>query len=77
MSGSSTVKLLQAVAEMLGGENALAARLRIGENLLAIYLSGARPLPDLLLLRAVDIVLERRAVAPRRDFPDTLQDAAE
>jgi hypothetical protein len=74
---TSTIKLLQAAAEIAGGENALAARLRIGENLLTAYLSGTHPLPDLLLLRAVDIILERRPMRPRQDFPDTYQDAAE
>ena len=55
MSGSSAVRLLQAAAEIVGGESALARQLRIGESLLASYLSGTRLLPDLLLLRAVDI----------------------
>ena len=54
----TTVKLLQAAAEILGGEEALARRLNIGDVLMRAYMEERRPLPDLLLLRAVDIVLE-------------------
>jgi hypothetical protein len=61
----ATVKLLQAAAEILGGDDALARHLNIGEVLMSAYLEGRRPLPDFLLLRAVDVVLERtKAVAP-------------
>ena len=59
MSTSST-KLLQAAAEILGGERPLAEVLGISQTLLSAYLNDARPLPDSLLLRAVDIILEDR-----------------
>ena len=58
-------KLLEAAAEIVGGDNALAQRLGIGPSLLAKFLTGAVPLPDNLLLRAVDIVLAERQVALR------------
>ena len=54
----ATVRLLQAAAEILGGEDALAKHLNIGDILMRAYLEQRRPLPDFLLLRAVDIVLE-------------------
>jgi len=63
----TTVKLLQAAAEILGGEEALARRLEIGEVLMRAYLEERRPLPDFLLLRAVDVVIEHnkgQAAAP-------------
>ena len=76
---TTSAKLLKVAAEIAGSEKALAERLCIGEKLLSVYLSGSRSLPDVLLLRAVDIVLEHRAASRRGDFPDIerLQDAAE
>lgn len=58
---ATTVKLLQAAAEIAGGNKALAERLLIGEALLARFMDDSRPLPDALLLRAVDLILEDRA----------------
>ena len=55
----ATVKLLKAAAEILGSEEALARHLGIGMPLLRVYLMERRPLPDVLLLRAVDVVLEQ------------------
>jgi hypothetical protein len=54
----TTTKLLRAAAQIVGGEEALARRLDVGEVLLSAYLEERRPLPDFLLLRAVDIVVE-------------------
>ena len=62
---ATSVKLLQAAADILGGNQALAAHLGIDEWLLDSYLADRRLLPDSLLLRAVDVVLaERRASLP-------------
>jgi hypothetical protein len=61
---STSARLLQAALEIVGTEKALASRLGIGETLLGKFMTGLRPLPDRLLLRAVDIVLEHRAPAP-------------
>ena len=55
----ATVKLLRAAAEILGSEEALARQLGIGTLLLRAYLAERRPLPDYLLLRAVDVVLDQ------------------
>ena len=54
----ATVRLLRAAGEILGGEEALARHLNIGTLLMRAYLEGRRPLPDFLLLRTVDVVLE-------------------
>lgn len=66
MSGT-TVKLLQAAAEIAGGRRELAAQLGIGETLLEKMMADLVELPDPLLLRAVDIILANRSVqvAPR------------
>ena len=52
--------MLQAAAETVGGDEALAERLGIRQKVLALYLENRRELPDALLLRAVDIILEER-----------------
>ena len=57
---ATSVKLLQAAAEIAGGEQALAARLAVDETLLSLYMTDRRELPDALLLRAVDIILGAR-----------------
>ena len=57
---TTSVKLLQAAAAIIGGEPALAERLGIGEHFLSIYMADLRPLPDWLLLKAVDIILADR-----------------
>jgi hypothetical protein len=53
------VRLLETAAEIAGGERDLAARLGVAETLLSRFMAGY-PLPDAVLLRAVDIVLEHR-----------------
>lgn len=57
---TSTVKILQAASEILGGNDALAERLGIGHHALAMFMDDRRELPDSLLLRVVDIILEDR-----------------
>jgi hypothetical protein len=62
---TTTVKLLRAASEIVGGEDALAERLGIRKNLFSKFVQGALKLPDVLLLRAVDIILaDRLAAAP-------------
>lgn len=64
---NSTVKLLQAAADIVGGASALAERLVVDEGLLLKYMTDTRELPDALLLRVVDIVLaDRQAAGPPR-----------
>jgi hypothetical protein len=62
-----TVKLLKAASEIVGGPLALADRLGIDEALLVKFLADVRPLPDPLLLKAVDIILADRQ---NRFIPD-------
>ncbi|HWM44634.1 MAG TPA: hypothetical protein VNP36_19500 [Burkholderiales bacterium] len=57
---STAAKLLRAAAEIAGGEKALAERLCTSEALLVNLMSGRRELPDMLTLRAVDIILASR-----------------
>jgi hypothetical protein len=52
--------LLKAASELVGGDKMLARQLGIAETLLAKLMSGLVHLPDPLLLRAVDIVLDDR-----------------
>lgn len=63
---ATTVTLLQAAAEIAGGNKALADRLGISEVLLRWFLADSRELPDALLLQAVDIILaDRQANLPQ------------
>jgi hypothetical protein len=57
MSTANTRLLLEAAAEILGGEDRLAEYLNVDATLLRAYLKGRRPFPDLLLLRTVDVLL--------------------
>jgi hypothetical protein len=57
---ATAVKLLHAASEMLGGNKALAVRLGINDSLLLLFMDGSHELPDVLLLRAVDIILAER-----------------
>jgi hypothetical protein len=65
---ATTVKLLQVAAEIVGGEEALAARLGISERMLVRFLTDSRELPDALLLRAVDIVLADHPRPPANEL---------
>lgn len=58
---TTTTRLLQAAAEIAGGKEAVARRLGITEALLADFMADRLTLPDTLLLRTVDIILEDRA----------------
>jgi hypothetical protein len=57
---ASSVKLLQAALDIAGSAEALAHLLGIEKSLLTIYMGDRRPLPDALLLRAVDMILADR-----------------
>lgn len=68
---ATTVKLLKAASEIVGGNRTLALRLGIGERLLSQFMADDRELPDLLLLRAVDIILsDRQFGLPLAGQPD-------
>lgn len=55
----ATVRLLRAVADLLGDQRLLAKRLQIDEPLLQAYVEDRLELPHDLLRKAVDIVLEK------------------
>lgn len=75
---ATTVQLLQAASEIAGSPQALAERLGIGPALLSRFMSGARALPDGLLLRAVDIILaDRQAQLPGSGRGQALQSGAQ
>lgn len=57
---TTSVKILQAASEIMGSNEALAERLGIGLYALTMYFEGRRHLPDSLLLRVVDVILEDR-----------------
>ena len=57
---TTSVKILQAAVEITGSNEALAERLGIGLYALTMYLEDRRHLPDPLLLRVVDLILEDR-----------------
>lgn len=63
---ATTVRLLQAASEIVGGERALAEELGISATLLAKFMADVIQLPDPLLLRAVDIILADRPSGPLR-----------
>lgn len=63
---STSVKILESAAEIVGSNEALAERLEISMYALALYMEGRR-LPDPLLLKTVDIILEDRQ--SRLNFP--------
>jgi hypothetical protein len=62
-------RLLQAACEFAGGIGPLAQRLGIRQPMLAKYMSGAFPLPDAILLKAVDMLLEERSSASSAELP--------
>lgn len=57
---STKVELLRAACAAAGGARPLADRLGVSEPILRKYMAGSFPLPDFLLLRAVDVLLEER-----------------
>jgi hypothetical protein len=56
----TSVRLLRAASEIVGGDKALAECLGISEKLLRKFIEDTRELPDLLVLHAVDIILADR-----------------
>ena len=74
---ATTVQLLRAAAEIVGGNKELAERLGIGEPLLAGFLGDTRELPDRLLLRAVDIILADRQGRVPLSFPQPAANASD
>ena len=53
-----TRKLLAYIAIRMGGVDGLAGKLQISPNVLMLYITGERFVPDRLVLRVVDLVLD-------------------
>jgi hypothetical protein len=59
------IRTLVRAAQIVGGAEALALRLKVTPSHLALWMSGAEPCPPNIFLRAVDLVLERANQPPR------------
>lgn len=54
----ATRQLLARAAVRLGGVDALASQLEISQRVLTLYIDGHEAVPDSLLLRVIDVILE-------------------
>jgi hypothetical protein len=57
-------RVLAHAAAKIGGVEELGARLKISHRVLQHYLAGGEPVPDVLLLRAIDVILEELPGVP-------------
>lgn len=62
--------ILARAAAKLGGVVELGARLDVSHRLLEHYIKGTEPIPDGLLLRAIDLIMEQPPDSPPSDRPD-------
>lgn len=56
--------VLRKVVAKLGGTDKAAERLGVSPGIVGRYLDGSAPVPDTVLLRAVDVVLDEFQQAP-------------
>jgi hypothetical protein len=59
-AGSTSVQLLEAARQLLGGEDRLAEQLKMSRLLLRWYMAGRDEMPSHLVLKVVDLLLEAR-----------------
>jgi hypothetical protein len=57
---STPPRLLQAACQAAGGTAVLSKRLGISETMLERFMAGTFPVPDRVLLAAVDVMLQER-----------------
>lgn len=57
-------KVLARAAAYMGGPEALAAKFQISPRVLQYYLTGSEQIPDALLLRAIDVILDQLPPVP-------------
>ena len=57
-TAKATRHLLARAAVRLGGVDALASQLEISERVLTLYIQGHGAVPDSLLLRVIDVILD-------------------
>jgi len=62
-------QILAKAAVKIGGAEVLASRLEITARVLKMYLEGDQEIPDSVLLRAIDIIIE--------DLPQALPDPSD
>jgi hypothetical protein len=72
---STPPRLLRAACQVAGGAAAFSERLGISETMLERFMSGTFPVPDRVLLAAVDVMLQERearltAPPPAASAPD-------
>jgi hypothetical protein len=82
MGSSTKPRLLRVAIEVAGGTRALAQRIGISEPMLRRYVSESFSIPDALMLRIVDVILDDRESAeaggllpPRTEAADPHADA--
>lgn len=63
-------QILAKAAVKVGGAEMLASRLQTTAQVLKLYLEGDREIPDSLLLRAIDIIIEDLPQPPPTDPRD-------
>lgn len=63
----ATRRLLELAATRLGGVEQVAQKLGITQRVIELYLTGAKPLPDALFLRVVDLISEPAPQDPKSD----------
>jgi len=63
------MRTLMRAAQLVGGPQALALKLKVTPSHLALWMSGAEPCPPNVFLHAVDLVLERGAPVARKPGP--------
>jgi hypothetical protein len=67
--GTVGQEVLARLVARFGGPDQAAARLGITDTLMGHLLSGALPVPDSILLKAVDVFLEDMPPRPPRSQP--------
>jgi hypothetical protein len=60
MGSSTKPRLLRVAIEVAGGTRALADRIGISESMLERYVAEIFSIPDALMLRIVDVILDER-----------------
>lgn len=72
------IRTLVRAAQIVGGAQELALKLKVTPSHLALWMSGAEPCPPNVFLQAVDLVLERAdkpaATPPAQPEPDQPSD---
>jgi hypothetical protein len=72
------IRTLMRAAQIVGGPQELAFKLKVTPSHLALWMSGAEPCPPNVFLQAVDLVLERASKPPAQaSAPPPASDASD